>query len=180
MARKSAVRADDRGRVDEVLEALLLAGADAGTSQMGSALVSELELRAEAGDSWAESILRAFSRDGADEYARAWLDRRDRGSIKIASNGRVIDIPARVGVPARSSTGVREPYFQRPLWWELSWAEFEAHIASLRAQIGRLDVNLTGKLQVLALRDRHPDTLTPGEACEREGIDPQRFASDAG
>lgn len=59
----------------------------------------------------------------------------------------------------------REPPAHRTvLWWEMTWDEFAAYVDE-RGLVSPAD-------EVLALRDRHPESLTPYEALEWEIRDP--------
>lgn len=136
-------------------------------------VIDTLELAAADGDADAEHILRGLAIDGLRERVAVLLKTDDR--CLIARNGAVLSMPARWGVRRHEPNGVRQKHYQQRLWWELTWAEFADMVDGLRRQAARLGEEAGAWGEVLRLHDRFPETQTPGEACERAGIDPHEF-----
>lgn len=177
MANKSALLPPERARVDGLARPLISRFSGTQTEvgvkdATAEALVATLQRAAEAGDVEAECTLHALAIDGAAERIAVLL-KQER--CLIARNGHVLSMPARWGIRRRDSQGKRQRHHQQALWWELTWAEFQEMVASLRRQAARLGEEAAAWDAVLNLHDRYPDTLTPGEACECAGIDPHEF-----
>jgi hypothetical protein len=64
---------------------------------------------------------------------------------------------------------------QLALWWELPWPIFLRMVQERARQRRILTREIKGFNEVAKLRDRFPDSATPGEACELAGINPKKF-----
>lgn len=178
MSNKTALTHDDAEIVNEMIDGLIESHPSADKRELQCALIDRLHTLASAGDGWADTVILALAKDGCGGRIHARL-KSDRGTIRIADTGAIISLPTRFGVPAINQDGQREKHFQQPLWWELTWDRFEQLINSLIRQTHVLSGEITALHEILGLRDRFPDSASPGEACEMAGIDPRSFALEA-
>jgi hypothetical protein len=130
---------------------------------------------AELGDPWAQGVIESLALDGLENRAYEFLKADSTLLAFRAADGTKITrtTPSRVGVVHANGKGER--YWQQGLWWELTWEEYGAFRNRERALLRSQAVKLQAFDDVDALHERHPDTRTPAEACEREGIDPRQF-----
>lgn len=175
MSRKTSLYPEDRERVDTLIRQ---AETDLDARQNGlglkelatSAVVSVLQGHAASGDHWADRAIMALARDGLWERVSTVLS-ASRGLI--AYNGQVVSVPTRVGTRARTADGQKQHHFQQKLWWTFTWQELEDWLIAQRAQQRHMWAILAAMERVQVLRAKYPDTATPGEAMEREGLDPR-------
>lgn len=97
---------------------------------------------------------------------------RQGSQVGIGWNGSHVDVPSRLAVPIRDEDGVPTKNKQYPMWVYESWEEVQALRDGLAAQRDGIDASVQGLEQVLKLREKYPDALTPFDACEMAGIDP--------
>lgn len=128
---------------------------------------------AEAGDPRAERIVDTVQLDGIYTRVEAHIPLMDR--TLVGYHGGVVQMPSHIGVSARSANGKRRNHQQRRLWWEASWDEYIEWVNGQRILAAQMGVKVAALDGILALREKYPDTVTPGQACERAGIDPREF-----
>jgi hypothetical protein len=95
--------------------------------------------------------------------------KRDWSVITLPS-GRTVAVAAHQSRRTRKAAG-RGQVYQMVLWAEMPWEDFLAMVAMLARQRDRLASEVAAFSAVLPLREKYPDTRTPAEACEREGLD---------
>lgn len=185
MARKTALSFEDRRWVEEEIDSLV-GELDARQNGHGLKHLATQRLIGKLthllGDgtpcpdrTLAERILHGLAIDGAWERVTDRLA-EDKGTI--AHNGTVLSIPSRIGARARRADGVQEKHYQQRLWWDWTWLEFEDWLRGQTVQAQQLGDKVAVMRKVLSLHDLYPDTKTPGEACERAGVDPREFRLD--
>lgn len=177
MAYASALLPEDREWLETEVEEIITGQRSVRNAEVMQDIVDRLDLMAGQGDEDAVRAIRALAVDGV----RSLVDRvvkKQRSEVRIASTGKVVGVPARVGARARDEDGVQLKAFQQTLWYEMSWDDFTAMIASRLQHIAQLNDKVTAFQEVLRYRDAYPDTSTPGEALERAGIDPSSVNLD--
>ena len=118
---------------------------------------------------WAERTLKNLSQDGARGHVEQVFKADKTVFRKPATTAAVpLNVPARVGIR-------REKAYQQSLWWELTWEEFDNWLELLGVKAARLQAKADAFAEVNALRVKYPDTKTPIEAMDIEGIDPRSF-----
>ncbi len=168
---------EDREILDEMVQEIADSLDNVGASQLGIPIYTQCRREDEAGNDWAGRVIQTMAAYGFTNYAKRFL-KNDRANIRIARTGQVLNIPTRFGQRMRSETGISERRFQMPLWWELSWEEFEGLIVSLQSQLATIGLRITALKEVRELREQFPESRTPLEACEAKGIDPRSFKID--
>lgn len=163
--------------VDVLIERVTRESATENTTLLAQSVRDELEAAAIAGERWAHDAIERFALEGIRRDVRASM-KRDRSVVRVGHSGAVVSVPSRVGVRRRESTGKQSRAQQQSLWWELPWETFAEFVRSLRQQSRLLANRADAYTEILLLRDKHPDTTTAGQACEREGIDPRAFAAE--
>jgi hypothetical protein len=177
MARRTNLHFTDRAWINSIIERIVESNGIPNRTHGGRAIIQELRAMFERGDERAIYVVWALAQDGAEAQFNSWL-KHDRAKIMISHTGQILSIPARFGIRTKREPG--EPdFWQQPLWWELTWEQFEQLVISLCQQGVRLAQEAEALDEVLALRDRYPETKTPLQACEAAGIDPRRFNIEA-
>lgn len=179
MSKKTNLTPDLVGQLDARFAEALARGLPAGRADLGRAVWIDLVRAArDDGDDGADRLLLDLALDGLEERAYVFL-KADTGVIAVRADdgsARSVRTPTRVGVRGRRSDGTRT--HQLRLWWEVSWEEY----AAWRDAMFRLERKIALKRyafdRIDALRDAHPETRTPGEACEAAGIDPRSLGLD--
>ena len=153
------------------------------TVSLARGVREDLQREEEGGSLVAKRILDASSDRGFQDAVKAVL-KQEVGTIAVGTNGGVTV----VSVPTVYATRRRDPETGELLrqselwrWFELSWDDFETLVYGLLAQ-GRLLAERAEALRsVLPLRELYPDSVSPLDAMEQAGIDPQafKFATDA-
>lgn len=165
----SHLRALTEETVEELDEEIL------GGRTIGEALWAKLRQAEANGEEWARVTIDALGVQGAAGFGRTLL-KEQRGTIRLGWNGDVIEVPNRYAIrPRDPDTGKEVGSYTLPLWWELSWPEFEIVLRGLRVQRYRLSRIVSGLERVFILKDRFPQSHTPAEACHLAGKDPQAF-----
>jgi hypothetical protein len=149
-----------------------------GTTSLGHAAAVELTTRATGGDVAAQALRDAIVTAGCCAEVDPYISER-KGTIftKVGAGPKVArKVREIVGVRRKEQRNGKEvQVWQHSLWWTLTWDEFEAMVRSYLAQGLRMQEQAAAWKEVLALRNQFPDTATPGEACERAGLDPKAF-----
>lgn len=175
MSKKTHLDPDDLAILGGVLAGALHDGVDPGRAALAAHVWPALSAAAEAGGEDEQRIVAALARDGLEERAYVFL-KSETGCLALPGGGRVT-AAARVSVRQRRADGRREAS-QLRFWWDLTWTEY----AEWRDQMQSLEARIAAKrhafVQVDRLRDAYPETKTPGDACERAGIDPRAFGLD--
>ena len=115
---------------------------------------------------------------GSENLVKAVI-KQDVCTIAVGQNGSatVTTMPTHYGVRRRDpETGEMLKQSEMWRWFELSWAEFEGLMTSMRRQSQVLDERVRALQEILPLREMYPDSVTPLEAMERHGINPYQFA----
>lgn len=114
---------------------------------------------------------------GHDPEQQQWAERTLKNLSKVGARGLVEQVfKADKAVFRKPATRVgikRERAYQQPLWWELTWKEFDDWLDMLGVKAGRLQAKADAFAEVRALKAKYPDTKTPIEAMDIEGIDPR-------
>ncbi len=174
MRQRQRLTKEQQRFVDEMSVEIINSISEVGSAQVATELRWRLRRKMEDyGNLDAENILKDWEFDGAEKQAKRIL-KRDKSHVKLTT-GNVVVVPTRLGVRAVDSAGVRQTWFQQPLWWEMPWARFAEMVAVLESQRARLSTEITAFSQVYKYRALYPDSKTPLEACERAGVDPQRI-----
>lgn len=140
-------------------------------------VVSLVEMMASQGDEQAERSIRALAVDGVRTLVSRVV-KKQQGQVRIAKTGKVVGISARVGSRSRDKDGTQLRTYQQTLWYEMSWDDFAAMVASRFEHIAQLTDKAMVFQGILRYRDLHPETGTPIEAFTLEGIDPRAFNID--
>jgi hypothetical protein len=144
-------------------------------SDVARSLVSDLWAQwRDDGDETAQRAIRSLAIDGARNRAQV---RGAQAKSPVWSNlgSKIVMLKDRLPHRRRKPDGRAEKAVLQTLWTEMTWAEFEESVNMLLAQLNALGEHLTAARLILKLRDLYPDTKSPGEACERAGIDPHNF-----
>jgi hypothetical protein len=173
MSRVTTLLPEDAEWINDLIDGEVNGG-EVVVTKIAEAVAGAVRALAEGGDDQAERSLIALGKDGMRSRVEVRL-KDDRTKVRLTHSGQVLSIPTRFGAPVRNDDGEREKYWQRPLWWEMPWPEFQALVDRLVGQRGQLTERIDIFQFVLTLHDKHMDTETPAEACEREGIDPRSF-----
>lgn len=154
---------------------------EAGFNEYGEILQSDqikvnmrakLEDAVQAGRPWAESVLSDALENGLLSAWKAWNNQQRR--LKTIHNGAI--------VPARAVRGVRHRtpetgglYHQQTLWREMTWDDVRQQLDKARKSIEaeRVTESIANRLLVLLLEC--PDSLGPGDACERLELNFEAF-----
>lgn len=178
MGKKTHLDADQRAWLAEQLEDALYAGAPPETAGLAAVVAARVVRLAQDGDGGAQALLESLAMDGMENRAYLFL-KQDRTVIPVpapkplpgAPAVAVKETPSRAGLPVRDEAG--SVYWQQRLWWEMTWERFALLLERIQNQARRLGERERGLSAVLRLRERHPGTATPGEACALENIDPR-------
>lgn len=171
MAHTSALLPDDRRWLESEIDDLVMDFTSVRSSEVTQDLISRLQLMASEGSGDAQRVLGALAADGVFSLVASRI-KHQRGTIRVSSTGKLIDVPARVGARARDERGAQLRAFQQTLWYEMSWDDFTAMIVSRIHHIEQLKDKVTAFQEVLSLREIYPESTTPGQALEMAGIDP--------
>jgi len=144
-------------------------------SKIGKELVKRLEIDALAGNLCAEESLATWTFDGARRKVNRVLKDDDTMKAKVSQTGAVVSVPTRVAVRERAITGQPDGTYQLRLWFEVEWDEFEKYVERFFANLVSNTSRYNVLRDIMKLRGKHPQTLTPEEACKIEGIDPRDF-----
>ncbi|HXH79549.1 hypothetical protein [Nocardioides sp.] len=170
----SALKPDDKKWFDSLIEAASTKGVECAVTALTDDVYPNVERMAEGGDRQAQRVVSALGRDGARGRIQTWL-KSDVSVFRIARTGHVLSVPSRRGVPAVDDDGVPSRHYQQPLWWELTWKQFEKMVETVAARRDVMSAQVDAFSDVITLKDKYPHTQTPGEACEIDGIDPRSF-----
>ena len=176
----TALSADERKNIELAIPRKIKKNtADPGALDLArtraSAMFSDLE---EGSNPDLERLIRGLVVDGLVRSANRVL-KATRSTVKLRTNGRVVSLAARRGVRKVDANGVALRTFQQSLFWELPWDRFLEHVADMERQRNTMGVKIAALYEVVALRERFPQTATPLEACELAGIDPQKIGFEA-
>lgn len=172
-----ALYPEDRDQVREILDRMVAEGDRSGgpnTTTIARKLVLRLEESAREEKIFAQRAIQAFAIEGARQMIAKHL-KDEKGTVRIAHNGKIISLPTRLGIAATDVEGVVKQFYQQPLWWEMTWEQFERKVADMQKQRDVLSGEVTALREIERLRERFPESLTPGEACRLAGIDPREF-----
>lgn len=175
MARITGLRSDYQSELRNLLRELLdLAGPIPEPQSVGRQLWSQLRRLEADGADWAAHAIDALGPGSLRGYVTQTL-KEDVGSIRIYNNGWV-ELPSRYAIrPRDPETSKYIGGFQLPMWAEMTWQQFMEMLAGLTNQQGTLSRRIAALNEVLKLRERFPESRSPGEACLMAGIDPQKF-----
>lgn len=134
--------------------------------------------RIDAGDPVALRLLRPLLTQGVHTYAKFHLKMKDRAVISLGADDRSIEVPSRYSVRLKNQDGSFAGGYQLPFWWDLSWADFANLLTSLSNRRDSMSQKIAALRRILNLKEQHSETATPGEACERAGIDPRDFKTE--
>lgn len=176
MARVSALLPEDRKWLESEIDDTLMGMTTVRYPEVAAELAQRLDIMASQGDDDAARVIQALVADGLYALVQT-QDKRRQGEVKIAS-GKIVSVPARVGTRAKDRDGAQLRAYQQTLWWEMSWDDFVAMIASRLQHIAQLNDKVAAFQEVLRYRDQYPESRTPGEALERAGIDPESIGID--
>jgi len=121
--------------------------------------------------SWAARCLIGLAEDGA----RAHVARAIKAGETVFRKPNTtqvtpLTVPARVGVRAASEGKVT---YQQPLWWELTWQDFDHWFGLQEQRLARHDEKIEAFRYVAQLHAKYPTSATPGEAVLLDGGDPR-------
>ena len=120
---------------------------------------------------WAERTAKNLSKDGGRGHVEQVFKADKTVFRKPATTAAVpLSVPTRVGIKRKG-----ERAFQQPLWWELTWEDFDQYVDGLSVTAARQRAKADAFAEVSALRAKYPATKTPIEAMDIEGIDPRAF-----
>lgn len=169
--KQNSLLPEDREWLDPIVEEARQQGLS--TGECSRYLWSHVQREAERGHENATRIAWVFGADGAHRFYML-EEKRDAGAVLLA-NGRIVSLPGKLPVAMRDDAGKKTGAFQLKLWTEMSWAEFaEKHLSYVRLRDG-IDTTVATLQEISQLRDRYPQTATPGEACDLANIDPKDF-----
>jgi hypothetical protein len=182
MAHPLQVTAEDWNRFRKIVRSVNQGSAKReaknATAELARSVRQELRELEERGVEQARRLLDAVADTGAQAAVKAVL-KEENGTISLGYNGTatIVRMPTVYGV-RRHDPETGEVLKQSELWrwFSLTWDDFEALINSLRAQGRVLEERADALATVLPLRDKHPDSATPLDAIEREGLDPMAFS----
>jgi hypothetical protein len=170
-----------RSELYELIASIEAETGESSATAMAGLLLERLQKCAADGDKTAGPKLRQIGLHGATSVVRDWFA---PGRVMVGYNGSTHRIAARVGVPVEvrpeEDEDGEEPdpapvQWQHPMLFELSWAEFEAHLARLRKSVQRVSAELLIKEAIGNLHAQYPASATPLEAMKLAGIDPASF-----
>jgi len=121
--------------------------------------------------SWAARCLVGLAEDGARAHVARAIKAgetvfRKPNTTQVAP----LTVPARVGVRATSAGKVA---FQQPLWWELTWRDFDHWLRLQEQRLARHGEKIEAFRYVAQLHAKYPTSATPGEAVLLDGGDPR-------
>ncbi len=133
-----------------------------------------VEKLAAAGEDWAERIVKACAIEG---FRLLVINRQseDRGTIRLSHNGIIISMPTRVGVQRKATRRAGSKRYQRPLWWDLEWDEFDTYLRSREIARDLDSQEIAALREVQRLHALHPNAKTVAEACAAAGTSPRAF-----
>lgn len=150
---------------------------ESATAALGRTARQELRNMEARGNAQATRLLEALEDMGAQSAVKAVL-KEETGTISIGFNGSasLVRMPTFYGFRRHDPvTGERLKQSEMWRWFSYSWDDFEGLINTLRMQARVLDERVAGLETVLPLRTKYPDSRTPLEAIELEGLDPYAF-----
>lgn len=174
MGYSSELSADERRHLNGMIDDNMTVDDAVDSTKVARRLYAELLASAEDGDMSAQQMIAGVAVDGLRSHVVQHI-KKDRSVIVLRNNRGAVNVPARVGIRAIDGNGRELRYSQQAFWWELSWDRFIRMIAGLVAQRDKLSQNIDAFTELLVLRQQFADTRTPGEACERAGIDPRSY-----
>ena len=163
-------------RLKDTFRRIVLSGGSGDHWPLAEKAVAVLVEEAKGGDKSADALIEALAVDGCAERALWGFVKEDTTLLGYRQADGTVgtkETPSRVGVRRRRGDG--SAYHQQEFWWTLSWREYAQFRDRERAIIARYQLKGRGFDEVDKLHERHPETKTPGEACEIEGIDPRSF-----
>lgn len=157
-----------RGKVRDIARELIDGNPEANSSDLGDALAERLTNLAADGDMQAAQMLAAFERETGRQVMRKALKEHEP-VVRVAFDGHIVSIPARLGNKERSADGERSGAYQYPLIYDLPWTKFEAMYEEHRHATNARLAETLGLEHILSLRDRFPSSRTPREAAQMAG-----------
>jgi hypothetical protein len=145
------------------------------TKAMAARLADALRDAEQAGRRWAAHVLDDATADGLHGLLKKALKRQS--VVLVSHDGRLVGKASRVGVRRAAADGTRQ--WQQALIHDLTWDELAEWLDGISDLISSLLVNRTMAERLLALRERHPDTVGPAEACARLGTTVTEFLAEA-
>jgi hypothetical protein len=120
---------------------------------------------------WARILSDDALAEGLLDHWKKWNNAEQR--LKVLHNGIVVPARAIRGVRRRDDSGA--VVHQQEFWAEMAWDEVVQEIAMADAQIASYEVTKAIALKLLKLKITVPDSLTPGDACRRLGMDLETY-----
>lgn len=100
---------------------------------------------------------------------------RNEHDVVWVADGKSVRQSKRRAASERDDDGVATGARQRVLWHEFSWDQYTELADRNRREQERITDKVLIDNFILSVRDKHPDSLTPGEALRLEGLDPADF-----
>ena len=123
---------------------------------------------------WAHYLHDDALADGLLSHWKAWNNAERK--LKVLHNGIVIPTRALRGVRRRDDFGA--VVHQQEFWSEMTWDEVVQEIIKADAQISSFEVIKAIAAKLLKLKIRVPDSISPGDACRRLGMDIESYLLD--
>lgn len=177
MAYASALLPEDREWLESEVDDLIAGQRSVRNAEIMQEIVDRLDMMASQGNEDASRAIKSLAADGVRSLVERCV-KKQHGAVKISGTGRIVSIPARVGARARDEVGTLLKVYQQTLWYEMSWDDFVAMIASRLQHIAELEDKVAAFQEIVKYRDMYPETQTPGEALRQAGIDPQSVNLD--
>lgn len=158
-----------RALMQQVISGLLAGRSVQRAPELGRQLVQRLRYLESTGEVWATECFEALAYEAATQQCGRYL--RELDTVTVAYSGDVVSMPARYAVAAKTQSGVKQGR-QYELWINLTWAEYDALIATLLSQAESIFKNVKAFQEIGKLRLLYPASTGPREACVLAGIDP--------
>jgi hypothetical protein len=125
---------------------------------------------------WARYVSRTLIRSGL----RRLLNERAKAEsvVLMPYAGNSVTTTTRLGIRRRTVDGVRS--HQLALIQDMTWTELEDWLTMVEMQIAAGMVNRAKATRLLTLREQFPDTIGPGDACQRLGCTVDQFFESDG
>lgn len=131
-----------------------------------------LEGAVQAGRSWAGYVLDDALDDGLLKAWNSWNAEQRR--MRTIHNGVIVPVRAVRGTRRRDpETGT--VYHQQAFWRTMSWADIRQQLDDAEKRIAAEQVTKSTAMRLLALLLRCPESTGPLDACERLGLDLDRY-----